>query len=352
MCMEVIHRLSTRRHRSGVVLSFTIALLVTSTINIVLFIVYNYNGWIKFREFPGVIPYFLDQTCTIMATRNLFMVVASVTSDLLIIWRMYTIWGENWKITVLPILLLFTELVASIILCVMWFRHYAYVGPHQNAYITWEIIGYVCTVLVNGGCTAMVVVRIWWIGRRASNARTRSKYKTIVFALIESGAMYTLTLAVWAVFAIIPQYVGIFSFVTYIFTMVVSIAPMLIVLHISEPSHNTPSPALGDGVSTMSGSPNPDGGIRRPNHGVVSTNIRFVSFGRSTGSPATSRLTLPRTNDELQEKAGDDVEAIPVLQSSDVAHKSMSPAGTVSTCVKRASSANTLSNVGEEEEKQ
>lgn len=46
------------------------------------------------------------------------------------------------------------------------------------------------------------------MGRQSPNPRTRNKYKAIAVALIEGGALYTLTLLVWAVFAIIPQYLS------------------------------------------------------------------------------------------------------------------------------------------------
>ncbi|KAG9000104.1 hypothetical protein FRB93_012868 [Tulasnella sp. JGI-2019a] len=288
MFVNNIRPLWIHRHQVWVVLYFTIALLITSTINVALLIVYNYLGWVKYRDFPGVMVYFSTQSGGIMAIRNLFLVIAAEASDLSIIWRMYSIWGRNRMIAVPPLTLLTIELTVTGILCAMWFKQYCYEGPAETAFVAFAAIGCACSILVNVGCTTMIATRIWWVGRHAPGPHKR-KYKNMTIVLVESGAMYTTCLIAWSVFAILPPYIGTYMFITYTFTMVISIAPMLIVSLLNQ-SHtkNSPSAAMGDGVETAcSTGRRPHArhlNVRRTQH-LISTDFQFVSSDRLTEPP-------------------------------------------------------------------
>ncbi|KAG8852813.1 hypothetical protein FRB96_008501 [Tulasnella sp. 330] len=356
MFLETIYPMWVRRRRAWVILFYTISLLITATINAVLLIVYNYNGWVKYREVPGVIAYFAEESNSIMAVRNLIgdpasllLVIAGSISDLLIIWRVYHIYGRNRKIVFLPIFLLMVGLVAEVVQCVMWFKHFSYTGRYQNLYIIFELIGYMSSILLNVGCTTLIVWRIWCIGRHATNSRTRNKYKAITIALLESGAMYTVTLLVWTVFSINPQYNGICSFITYIFTMIAPIAPMLIILQLNNQlvSAGSPSPALGEGISATSGTLTGASSDRR-NQDIVSTAIRFAPLGGrsiTTGDLGSIDLsgisTLPRVDEGLNEK-DDDPETFDkdLSQTSSDMRKSLKamPSRNVSVLLNRTSS--------------
>lgn len=115
--------------------------------------------------------------------------------------------------------------------------------------------------------------------------------------------------------------------------MVVFIAPMLIVqqLNNKQPSSTSPGPALGEGLSTVSG-PSAGPPVGRRNQDIVSTAIRFAPFGgRSSGTgdvdsgyyvggDLATVTTFPEVVEGSEEKkAGnveDEVKDIPVFQAS------------------------------------
>ncbi|KAG8872524.1 hypothetical protein FRB97_007565, partial [Tulasnella sp. 331] len=98
----------------------------------------------------------------------------------------------------------------------------------------------------------MIVSRIWWVGRDAVSPRARSRYKSIALALVESGAMYSVTILIGAPFTVISGQVGTSSFITYIYTMVVAVTPMLIIFLLNQSSsQSSPGSALGEGVDPM-----------------------------------------------------------------------------------------------------
>ncbi|KAG8872525.1 hypothetical protein FRB97_007566, partial [Tulasnella sp. 331] len=135
------------------------------------------------------------------------------------------------------------------ILTALRFRRYSFEGPYPNIFTALVTIGSAGMVLVSVGCTAMIVLMIWWVGRDASSARARSTYKKVILALVESGGMYTVVLLAVAPLIVIPEQFGTSSFIIYIYTMVTSVAPMLIIFLLHKPAaESSPGSALGEGV--------------------------------------------------------------------------------------------------------
>ncbi|KAG8886550.1 hypothetical protein FRB98_001242 [Tulasnella sp. 332] len=236
---------------------------------------------------------------------------------------------RGWVILSFTISLLVTSTINAVlttVLCVMWFKQYSYTGSYENAYIAIEAVAYTTTILVNVGCTSLIVWRIWWVGRLAPNSRTRSKYKAIAVTIIESGMLYTVTLLAWSAFAITPQFVGISSLIMYIFTMVVSIAPLLIVALLLNDniSDNLPVTALGEGFGTAidtRASPTPNLHTPRHSRDNISTTIRFAAFGSSsqhTGPNLAVTSNYPKMDRSLDEKnLEEDSRVLQNRQSSD-----------------------------------
>ncbi|KAG8852809.1 hypothetical protein FRB96_008497 [Tulasnella sp. 330] len=233
---------------------------------------------------------------------------------------------KSRKIIFFPIFLLLIEFILTTVLCVMWFKQYSYTGSYENAYIAIEAVAYTTTILVNVGCTSLIVWRIWWVGRLAPNSRTRSKYKAIAVTIVESGMLYTVTLLAWSAFAITPQFVGISSLIMYIFTMVVSIAPLLIVALLLNDniSDNLPVTALGEGFGTAidtRASPTPNLHTPRHSRDNISTTIRFAAFGSSsqhTGPNLAVTSNYPKMDRSLDEKnLEEDSRVLQNRQSSD-----------------------------------
>ncbi|KAG8875915.1 hypothetical protein FRB98_007530 [Tulasnella sp. 332] len=144
---------------------------------------------------------------------------------------MYVLYGQNLTIVVLPIILLLILFAFTLILTVMRFRRSSFEGPYRVMYIAFGI---------------------WWVGRDAVSPRARSRYKSIALALVESGAMYSVTILIGAPFTVISGQVGTSSFITYIYTMVVAVTPMLIIFLLNQSSsQSSPGSALGEGVDPM-----------------------------------------------------------------------------------------------------
>ncbi|KAG8852811.1 hypothetical protein FRB96_008499 [Tulasnella sp. 330] len=158
--------------------------------------------------------------------------------------------------------------------------NYSLTGPYKNQYIVLEILGYLTTIAENVGCTAMIIGRIWWVGRDSPNPTMRKKYKAIIMALAESGMLYTVTLLVWSVLSTVPEWIVIGDFFGYIYTMIASIAPLLILLLIVKSRRSTGGGAIGRGAKMIhKAKSGPLAGRPAPSQvhdiGAISTDIEF-----------------------------------------------------------------------------
>ncbi|KAG8985617.1 hypothetical protein FRB93_005775 [Tulasnella sp. JGI-2019a] len=166
----------------------------------------------------------------------------------------------------------------------------------------------IATDMVNLICTPMIVGRLWWLGSRGKPEHSRSVYNDLVVGFIESSSLYTITQIVYIDFTFTPGYFGISTFLTYVFTMVVAIAPMLLVLHLNT--------TVNSEMHVVEFKATDDNDKARPPQksvGIVSTTIAFrpqpptLSFGTElANSPTASATSSDKSTGIWQEKAVDE----------------------------------------------
>ncbi|KAG8980844.1 hypothetical protein FRB95_010497 [Tulasnella sp. JGI-2019a] len=234
MFASTIGPLWRHRHQMKFVLTVIISLVVITTINAGLMVAKNYEAFIKFREGPGgVVGSFQTLRAAMNPGTNVFLPFAGVLADTLICWRLYIIWSRRWWIVAFPIILLVAESIAALTGCITSSLQSKRYGSHRSAFPAGDFIVGACTVIVNLFCSPLIIGRLYWLGRDANMPDTRRIFHTTIIRLAESGALFTLTTIVWTCFTIVPEFPGIWTFIAYVYAMVVGIAPMLIVMHLN-----------------------------------------------------------------------------------------------------------------------
>ncbi|KAG9029189.1 hypothetical protein FRB95_005603 [Tulasnella sp. JGI-2019a] len=222
MSVTSVSRLWGRRHRTKFVLGVTFSLFVITTVNLGIFIAVNYGAFIRYRESLGVEAYFdewslINPLQSAMLSR-IFLAAAVFTSEVFILWRLYIIWPRPWWIVAVPAAFLATEAAS----------------PHKGS-VNATLVCAFSTAMVNLLCTPLIAGRLWWIGGQGQPRGTREMCNTIVVRLVESGSLYTFSLIVYMIFTFVPGHFGVCTFLTYGFTMIVAIAPMLLILRLNIP---------------------------------------------------------------------------------------------------------------------
>ncbi|KAG8883478.1 hypothetical protein FRB98_003107 [Tulasnella sp. 332] len=180
MFLRVIEGLWARRRRSRVVVWVTIGLFLVTTLNLMLCAVDEYNAWIKHRTDPGVVAYFsLTNFMTIRPVIYGLMTTAMTSADILVIWRLYAIWNKSNLIIILPAVLLVSDFAigatVSITAIVIGSN---FGGAHHKALTIANTMSSTNGVLLNVSSTALAVI----------------------VSLVESGALFTVTLVLFTVF--------------------------------------------------------------------------------------------------------------------------------------------------------
>ncbi|KAG8864042.1 hypothetical protein FRB96_006915 [Tulasnella sp. 330] len=246
--LEVIGGLWARRKQSRVLAWITISLFMVTTLNLVFCATNEYNAWIKHTAAPGVAAYLgLANIVPIRWISYFLIELAEVLADTLLIWRLYVIWNKNKLIIILPAILLASDFAMGTVIWLMAMITgiTGRASRFTEAFFVLSIANSTCAIVLNVFSTSLVISRLWWDSRRASTPHTRGLYKAVIVSLVESGALFTTTLIIYAAFTFVEMD-GLAALFQYFYIMVIAIAPLFIVIHLNA---SFPAPLVHSSVS-------------------------------------------------------------------------------------------------------
>ncbi|KAI0066293.1 hypothetical protein BV25DRAFT_1913050 [Artomyces pyxidatus] len=137
------------------------------------------------QTMESIYMYYADATSTLSVLKTAIYLVETV------LYRCYIVWDAKWPVVLLPILLYIADCgtgIAAVYTLTLtgtnvWFNE-------KQERITNSFFS--CTLALNTVCTALIAFRIWWWQPRT---RPSSTLKHVTITLIESGAIYLVTLA-------------------------------------------------------------------------------------------------------------------------------------------------------------
>ncbi|KAG1812507.1 uncharacterized protein BJ212DRAFT_454021 [Suillus subaureus] len=127
-------------------------------------------------------------------------VVNTFAQELLLIWRLYVIWGRNFKICIIPFILWMLHcIIASI--AVSGFMPATATPLTRNVH-SYGLAGWGLETGVNFLASGGIAYRLWHAGRRTAVLTGRPNYKASFFIIIECGALITTcTVIMFALYA-------------------------------------------------------------------------------------------------------------------------------------------------------
>ncbi|KAI0753217.1 hypothetical protein C8Q80DRAFT_1267633 [Daedaleopsis nitida] len=172
-----------KKRRNGVNVVTTtsiVALYVLSTAHMSLALVRLIQGFIIYRETIGPVLYFAN-----ISTPQL------VLGDLVVVWRLYVVWGKNLWVAVLPVIMTAGELVTGYGSISQWFLP----NPVPETMVHWGTAMFVMSMATNIVVTVAIASRIWYVTRRTQKAlrtssnSTNDTYTRVALLIIESGSL-------------------------------------------------------------------------------------------------------------------------------------------------------------------
>ncbi|KAG9013662.1 hypothetical protein FRB94_001224 [Tulasnella sp. JGI-2019a] len=227
------------RSKSPVIAWVTVTMFPITTAATILSAVDAVTGWVG--KWPAVADYFLLAWTPIRPVETLLSALAAVVYDIFQCWRLYVVWGKKRPIVIVPAGLLVLESTCIIIICILSFNFRTVsngdivVNTHGSLLAVKYVAG-VSVAIINVMCTSLIIFRL--CSPSQSEGPAQSLQKTVIGALIESGALGTLVLLLWLLFSLIPGPNGAQIFLTYVVIMIMPIAAMLIVIHLTAHLRN------------------------------------------------------------------------------------------------------------------
>ncbi|KAI0718517.1 hypothetical protein C8T65DRAFT_570412 [Cerioporus squamosus] len=225
-------RLIYRKRHLGTINVFTttsiVILYILATAHAALALVRLIQGLILYRDTIGPIPYFADVSIRLNVAKDYIYVTNLFVGDMVVVWRLYVVWGKNLWVSAFPIMVTIGELIAGY----GSVSHYLLPDPTVESTVSWGTAMFVTSMATNIILTGAIASRIWYVyitkKPKAMGLQTSSRYNRVLLLIIESGAIiaaakvteFTLfqlapddgingTNALYIVFEIMPQITGI-----------------------------------------------------------------------------------------------------------------------------------------------
>ncbi|KAJ7888511.1 hypothetical protein B0H13DRAFT_2042232 [Mycena leptocephala] len=208
ICMYILlHRPSSRENT--VLLVTAIALFTFSTILIVLILVLVTAEIEELASIPSD---------SIQNAAYIIYAINNSIADGLLIYRCYVVWNHDWRVIVLPVMLLITSTACGL-------------DVFLDATPQFAVI-----LATNFLATGLTAGRIWWISHHSRaylEAAAQRRYASAIALIAESGMLYSATILAFLIVISFPSLSSTLEEpLLQIVTQVMGIAPTLIIVRV------------------------------------------------------------------------------------------------------------------------
>ncbi|KDQ58929.1 hypothetical protein JAAARDRAFT_647424 [Jaapia argillacea MUCL 33604] len=128
--------------------------------------------------------YWINEANPIYSAKNMVYCFSVFAQDILLIWRLYMVWGQSWKVCILPVVFEIVHIVAILTAATLLTR--PGVDVFGRAVQAWGLSGWALDVLVNTGVTCAIAYKLWLVNKNLPDP----VYLTAMFTVLESGAIF------------------------------------------------------------------------------------------------------------------------------------------------------------------
>ncbi|KAF8891393.1 hypothetical protein BD779DRAFT_1784783 [Infundibulicybe gibba] len=176
-----------------VLLGSTTLQFILSTVYVAVALRMAIESFIWLTAAPGAAAaYWADPSKPILAVSKGVYITNTLIGDTILVWRLYVVWGGKYYIHVFPAVMLVGTAVSGYI-SVAHLAHLTSVDAlflvAKTLLVTWSL-----TIATQVSASALIAGRIWWISRQpASATHLAHRSRPIIWMIIESGAIYTIS---------------------------------------------------------------------------------------------------------------------------------------------------------------
>ncbi|KAG7448823.1 uncharacterized protein BT62DRAFT_946516 [Guyanagaster necrorhizus] len=180
-----------RKHNSPRLLATTsTALFLFATTHVSLSLRELLEAFIDVPQ-PGdstyTILYWADNARGTAVAKTILYDTSVFLQDLILIWRLYVVWGYNWKIAVLPIIVELAHMGTAYAATGLLAQPNANIDSPRIKHI--GPVGWSLDLAVNVCVTAAIAFRLWYMGRQLGSSHS-NRYLSTILTIVESGAIF------------------------------------------------------------------------------------------------------------------------------------------------------------------
>ncbi|KAI0793861.1 hypothetical protein C8Q74DRAFT_1194063 [Fomes fomentarius] len=180
-----------RKRREGINIFTTVSIVLLyllATVHMSLALVRLIQGFIKFRDTIGPVLYFANISVRLNMAKDYIYITNLVLGDLIVVWRMYVVWGKNFWVVLFPITMILGEFVTGYGSISQWFLPH----PVPQTMVHWGTAMFAFSLATNIIVTAAIASRIWYITKRTQEVlgvEYNDRYSRLILLIVESGAL-------------------------------------------------------------------------------------------------------------------------------------------------------------------
>jgi len=133
--------------------------------------------------------YFANAGSRLSVAKNVLYGLNVFIQDLLLIWRLYVVWNNNWKVIVLPLIVEIAHMTAAFVTASYVARGVA-TGVFAGTVKALGTSSWSLDIVVNVSVTCAIAARLWWMDRQMKQVRVDSRgFRAPMYTIVESGAI-------------------------------------------------------------------------------------------------------------------------------------------------------------------
>ncbi|KZV95299.1 hypothetical protein EXIGLDRAFT_766312 [Exidia glandulosa HHB12029] len=199
---------------------------------------------------PDASAYYANFAAMPYKLKNVIYVLNSFMADGLLLWRVWVVWSRSWKVTAAPALMFVGSMIAEVFTTISLWQ----LQPNESLFSPtvskWFTSLWALSLATNVTCTALIVAKI---ARSSHSTRT---YTSIIAIIVESGALYTISVALLMTFFLLNANAG--QIANDVTTQLSVIGPTLIIVVVGRRmavQRTVPAPISTSGTSSVPMSP-------------------------------------------------------------------------------------------------
>ncbi|KAJ7721499.1 hypothetical protein B0H16DRAFT_367291 [Mycena metata] len=133
--------------------------------------------------------YFADAGSHLSVAKNVLYGVNVFIQDLLLIWRLYVVWNNNWKVIVLPLIVEMAHMAAAFVTA-SYIARGAVTEIFAGSIRAFGTSSWSLDIALNISVTCAIAARLWWMDRQMKQVRVDSRgFRAPMYTIVESGAI-------------------------------------------------------------------------------------------------------------------------------------------------------------------